>query len=778
MLERVSDQETTHQENATYDCDFLNDASQAMGEESPSMEREISETESLLGCFLILGQINGAFDDSEKFHESLFTLTSLAPAKALKKAAQMAFVGAKIEKYPLARVTDERLPLIAREADGRWFLLAKKIDGGYLIQRPDNRSPEKITDEELQTLWAGRVVKITNRRSATAFIRKFDIRWFIPELLRYRLVAVEVLIASAILQVLALISPLFFQVVMDKVLIHNALSTLDVLVTVLVTVSVFEVILQALRQYLATRTAARIDARLGGKLYRHLIDLPLTYFKSCPVGVTVMRVNEFNSIREFITSAANTLVIDLSFTVIFFAVMYLYSPFLTAIVAGSVPCYMLVSFLVTAPLQKRIEKLYRDGAVNNSFLTETLSGVETVKALALEPQMVRRWERQTRDFVYSNFEVQKLMQLSSSLVQIIQKCVMVMVLWFGATMVIGLELSIGQLIAFNMMSNHVMQPIIRITDLWREFVQTRVAVERLAQVLNTLPEISDKHTPPPDNMRGKITFEDVTFRYAVGGEKILENFNLTIPAGKMVAFVGRSGSGKSTITRLIQKLYVPEIGRVCLDDIHLAELNPVLLRQRMSSVLQENFLFNRSVRDNIAVTDPATPLSRIVEASEIAGAHEFILELKDGYDTILAEGGLSLSGGQRQRIAIARSLISDPSVLIFDEATSALDDHSQAIIQNSMKQIRGGRTVILIAHRLSTVRDCDAIFVLEKGKVIEQGTHDELIKIKGGAYRQLWDLQRAELSLEADKGAQSAPAEEQEAEYFQTFSTLTGKVSI
>lgn len=778
MLERVPNHEIAQEVNTTYGCDFSGDGTQSTRESAPPEERTISETESLLGCFLILGQINRAFEDDTKFHEALVALTQLSPEKALKKAAQMASLGARIQKCTLQRMTDEMLPLIAREAGGRWLLLARKIDGGYLVQRPDNQLPEKITDSELQTLWAGRIVKISNRKSAAAFIRKFDIRWFIPELLRYRLLAVEVLIASAILQVLALISPLFFQVVMDKVLIHNALSTLDVLVTVLVVVSVFEVILQTLRQYLATRTAVRIDARLGGKLYRHLIDLPLTYFKSCPVGVTVMRVNEFNSIREFITSAANTLVIDLSFTVIFFAVMYLYSPFLTAIVAGSVPCYMLVSFLITAPLQRGIEKMYRDGAVNNSFLTETLTGVETVKALALEPQMVRRWERQTRDFVYSNFEVQKLMQLSSSLVQIIQKCVMALVLWFGATMVIGLELSIGQLIAFNMMSNHVMQPIIRITDLWREFVQTRVAVERLAQVLNTLPEISDKHTPPPEDMRGKITFEGVTFRYAVDGEKILENFNLTIPAGKMVAFVGRSGSGKSTITRLIQKLYVPEAGRVSLDDIHLAELNPVLLRQRMSSVLQENFLFNRSVRDNIAVTDPATPFSRVVEVAEIAGAHDFILELKDGYDTILAEGGLSLSGGQRQRIAIARSLISDPSVLIFDEATSALDDHSQAIIQNSMKQIRGGRTVILIAHRLSTVRDCDVIFVLDKGKVIEQGTHDELIKVKGGAYRQLWDLQRAELNLDTDTGTEAAPTEVPESEYFQPFSILTGKISI
>ncbi len=555
------------------------------------------------------------------------------------------------------------------------------------------------------------------------------------------------LAASAILQLFALISPLFFQVVMDKVLVHNAVSTLDVLVTVLIAVAVFEILLQTLRQYLATRTAARIDAKLGSNLYRHLIDLPMSYFKSRSVGVTVMRVNELNAIREFITSTANTLIIDLAFTVIIFVVMFYYSPLLTLIVAASIPCYIVVSFFITGPLQKKVEDLGRDSAVNNSFLTEALTGVETVKALALESQMIRRWEYQTRDFVHSNFKVQELSQLSSALIQVISKVTMVLILWVGARKVIGLELSIGQLIAFNMMANHVSQPIIRLTELWRNFVQARVSVERLGDVLNTLPEVNTSQSGFQESPKGHITFQNVSFRYQQDGPSILDNISLNIPAGKMVAFVGKSGSGKSTITRLIQKLYVPEKGRVLLDGQNIAAVDPLQLRQSMSIVLQDNFLFNRSVRDNISIMNPAASLDEVVEAAKHAGAHEFILELQDGYDTILAEGGASVSGGQRQRIAIARSLLTSPTVLIFDEATSALDDHSQAIIKENMNTIRENRTVILIAHRLSTVRDCDCIFVLDNGRIVEAGSHDQLLEKQDGAYKDLWQLQKTELSV-------------------------------
>ncbi|MDC0659524.1 type I secretion system permease/ATPase [Leisingera sp. SS27] len=702
--------------------------------------------DSLIQCFVIWTAVMQMPDAEPAVRKLLAQQPETGPERLVRAAARGLRLQVRFKGLTREKLQSQPLPLILQDRDGAWFLLASLSEQQALIQRPDAAAPEALTPEELEQIWSGRAALLRLRARFHKIVQKFDIRWFLPELIRYKGLAFEILAASAAIECLALISPLFFQVIMDKVLVHNSVSTLDVLVITLIAVAVFEVALKTLRQYLATRTATRIDARLGGNLYRHLVDLPLTYFKSRPVGVTVARVNELSAIREFITGAANTLVIDLSFTFIFFAVMYYYSPVLTLVVLGSVPCYMAVSFLITGPLQRRIEELYRDGAVNTSFLTEMLTGVETVKALALEAQMVRRWEYQTRDFVLSNYKVQRLMQLSNTLVQAIQKLTMVLVLWIGARKVIGLELSIGQLIAFNMMANHVSQPVLRLTELWRQFVQTRVSVERLGDVLHTLPEVSKAHRPLQRIERGAVSIRNVTFRYAPDGEPVLKDFSLDIPGGRMVAFVGRSGSGKSTVARLVQKLYIPESGQVCIDGTDIATLDSVSLRQNTSIVLQENFLFNRSVRDNIALTRPSASLAEVAEAAGKAGAHEFILEMTDGYDTILSEGGSSISGGQRQRIAISRSLLSDPGILILDEATSALDDHSQALIQQNMAEIRKGRTVIVIAHRLSTVRDCDCIHVLDQGRITESGTHDELIRIPDGAYRNLWNLQKSELA--------------------------------
>lgn len=705
--------------------------------EGPSVQ---AETASLLGCVVVIGMVFKDIEDPQAAQEAAAPLMELEPKLAVKQFAKALKLRAKWHKADLGRVDEKQLPIAFRITHGEWAVLAKLNDEQALVQRVGKQSPDIVTLEQLRELWAGETLEVSGRQRRLGDSRPFDVTWFIPEFLRFKAFAWEVLAASAFIETLALISPLFFQVVMDKVLVHNAMSTLDVLVTVLVIVSVLEVGLKCIRQYVATQTATRIDARLGGKLFQRLVELPISYFKARSVGVTVMRVRELDSVREFLTGAANTLIIDLAFTFIFFGVMYYYSPFLTAVVGASVPCYFLLSYFITPPLQRRIEALYRDGAVNNAFLNETLNGVETVKALSLEPQMVQRWERQTKDFVASNFQVQRLMQISSNMVQAIQKVTMVLVLWFGARMVIDLELSIGQLIAFNMMANHVSQPIVRLAELWRNYVQARVSIDRLGDVLNTPTERSEGQLVAPEKLQGTVTLDKVSFRYAPNLPPVLENFSLNIPAGSMIAFVGASGSGKSTITKLVQKLYVPETGRVLVDGVDIANVDAVSLRRRMSVVLQENYLFNRSVRENIALTDPAVPLAKVIEAAKAAGAHEFILELPDGYDTVLAEGGTSLSGGQRQRIAIARALMSDPSILIFDEATSALDDHSQEIVQKNMASIRQGRTVILIAHRLSTVRDCDCIVVLDKGQVVEAGRHDDLLTQKG-AYARLWAMQ-------------------------------------
>jgi ATP-binding cassette, subfamily B, bacterial HlyB/CyaB len=427
--------------------------------------------------------------------------------------------------------------------------------------------------------------------------------------------------------------------------------------------------------------------------------------------------------------------------VVFIAVMFFYSPLLTWIVLGSLPLYIIISAASTPLFRRRLDEQFRRGAENQAFLVECVAGAETLKAMAIEPQMQRRWEEQLAGYVAASFRVLSLGNVASQTVQFINKIAMAAILYFGAKLVIDGDLTVGELVAFNLLAGRVSQPVLRLAQIWQDFHQARLSVERLGDILNTVaePVYSPGRTSLPA-IKGDIAFEHVTFRYRIDGAEILRDVSLRVPAGQMVGIVGPSGSGKSTLAKLAQRLYVPESGRVLVDGVDVAQVDPSWLRRQIGVVLQENVLFNRSIRDNIALADPAMPTERVVAAARLAGAHEFILELPEGYDTIVGERGGSLSGGQRQRIAIARALMTDPRILIFDEATSALDYESERVIHQNMAQIARGRTVFVIAHRLSAVRVADRIITIERGRITEDGTHDELIK-KGGRYATLYRLQ-------------------------------------
>lgn len=390
--------------------------------------------------------------------------------------------------------------------------------------------------------------------------------------------------------------------------------------------------------------------------------------------------------------------------------------------------------------RKRIERQFQCGAQNTAFLTETIHGSETVKSLAIEPIFQRKWEGQTKDVVNANFSTQTLQAGVNQSVNMIQRVTSVLVIWLGANMVINLEMTIGQLIAFNMMVSHINQPMAKLVELWQQFIQTRVAVDKLGDVLNLPTEVNDGDLVPTDKLHGQLNFSQVNFRYQPDLPLVLENISLHISAGENIGIVGPSGSGKSTFTRLIQKLYLAESGTVYIDGKPINQLSAHYLRSQIGVVLQENYLFNLSVRDNIAIKYPACSFVQVVEAAKLAGAHDFILQLAMGYDTVLAEGGSSLSGGQKQRIAIARALLGAPPIIIFDEATSALDDETQQIVLENMADISAQRTVITIAHRLSTVKQCDRILFLDSGQIVEQGTHQGLLAA-GGRYAHLWQLQ-------------------------------------
>ncbi|HEV7258713.1 MAG TPA: type I secretion system permease/ATPase [Bosea sp. (in: a-proteobacteria)] len=639
------------------------------------------------------------------------------------------------------RLAKTPLPAIAAMRDGSFLLLGRCGEDSILVMAPNAPRPSMMSRAELEEAWDGRIVLMTKRASLTDLARRFDITWFMGAIHKYRFLLGEVLVASFFLQLFGLISPLFFQVVIDKVLVHHSLSTLDVLVVGLLAIALFEVVLGALRTHLFSHTTNRIDVELGARLFRHLLALPIGYFQARRVGDSVARVRELENIRNFLTSSGLTLVIDLFFTLVFIAALFFYSPLLTWIVLASLPIYVAISAGVTPLFRRYLDDKFARGAENQAFLVESVTAVETLKAMAIEPQMQQRWEEQLAAYVAASFRVLNLGNVASQAVQFVSKLVTAAILYVGAKLVIAGDLSVGELVAFNLLAGRVSGPVLRLAQIWQDFHQARLSVARLGDILNTAPEpaFNPSRTALP-SIRGDISFQHVTFRYKVDGPEILRNVSLDIPAGQMIGIVGPSGSGKSTLAKLAQRLYVPETGRVLVDGVDVAQIDPSWLRRQIGVVLQDNILFNRSVRDNIALADPALPAERVIEAAKLAGAHDFILTLPEGYDTIVGERGGSLSGGQRQRIAIARALVTDPRILIFDEATSALDYESEHIIQQHMAEIARSRTVLIIAHRLSTLRMADRIVTIEAGRLIEDGTHEELMRT-GGRYATLHRLQ-------------------------------------
>jgi subfamily B ATP-binding cassette protein HlyB/CyaB len=610
--------------------------------------------------------------------------------------------------------------------------LGKVEADGYLIQAPNGSAPQVVTREAFEARWNGRVVLVTTRADAAGSAVAFGLRWFLPAIVKYRRILGEVLVASFFIQCFALLTPLFTQIVIDKVLVHRGFTTLHVLGIGMLALALFEALLGGLRTYLFAHTSNRIDVGLGATLFRHLMALPLSYFEARRVGDTVARVRELEHIRQFFTSHSVTVLLDLLFLAVFLGVMLIYSPLLTLVVGISLPLYATLSAVITPIIRARLNERFDRGAENQAFLVETISGIQTVKALAVEPPLQRRWEEQLAGYVQASFRASTLTMIAGQSASLIQKLTTVSILWLGAYQVIDGALSIGQLIAFTMMSGQATGPLLRLINLWQEFQQVGISVQRLGDVLNTPaePRCRPNRTAMP-RIKGEVSFEGVSFRYRPDGPEVLRNLSFSVPPGQVIGMVGRSGSGKSTVAKLIQRLYVPDRGRVSVDGVDVALVDPTSLRRQIGIVLQDNMLFNRSVRDNIALTDTGTPFERVVQAAKLAGAHDFILDLPQAYDTLVAEQGCSLSGGQRQRIAIARALIMDPRILIFDEATSALDYESEAIIQRNLADICRGRTVILIAHRLSALRGAHRIYVIEQGEMVEEGMPGDLLKLNG-----------------------------------------------
>lgn len=701
-----------------------------------------AQLDSGLACLVVLARFHQiAADPDQLAHQFKASGQAFGQTEILLAAKHLG-LQAKPVKTSLDRLDRIPLPAMAVDAVGNYFILARFDSDKVLIHDPQVERPQVISRDELSARWAGNLILFTSRASLIGEMAKFDFSWFIPAVVKYRKLLGEVLLVSFVLNLFALVTPLFFQVVMDKVLVHRGLTTLDVIAIGLLVVSIFEVVLSGLRSYVFAHTTSRIDVELGARLFRHLLHLPLGYFQARRVGDSVARMRELENIRAFLTGNSITVVLDVFFSVLFIGVMLFYSGWLTLVVLASLPLYFGIALLATPLLRARLHEKFNRGAENQAFLVETVSGIDTLKSMAVEPQMQRRWDAQLAGYVTAGFKSATLSTLAHESTNLIGKLVTVGTLWLGARLVIEGQLTVGQLIAFNMLAARVAQPIMRLAQLWTDFQQTGISVQRLGDILNTPTEVAGaKSSLPP--IAGRITFDNVRFRYRPDAPEVLKGISVDIQLGEVIGVVGRSGSGKSTLTRLVQRLYVPESGRVLIDGLDLTLADASSLRRQIGVVLQENVLFNRTLRENIALVDPGAPLEQVIAAAKLAGAHEFILELPEAYDTVVGEHGSTLSGGQRQRIAIARALMTQPRILIFDEATSALDYESERIIQNNMQAICHGRTVIIIAHRLSAVRNANRILVMDHGQIVEAGTHAELLQHEAGHYSRLHRLQHA-----------------------------------
>ncbi|MEH2005172.1 type I secretion system permease/ATPase [Nostoc sp.] len=623
------------------------------------------------------------------------------------------------------------------------WVVAYGVKGDRLIiANPLNpeRTCESLPQSIVEASWNGQLwqVELISQQE------KFNLSWFTPAVWKYKGLLTEVLLASFTLQLLGLTTPLITQVVIDKVMVQGSLPTLDVMAIALLCVAIFESILGILRLFIFTHTARRLDLSLSAQLFRHLMRLPLAYFESRRVGDTIARVQELEQIRQFLTGTALTVILDSIFAVVYLALMFYYNVPLTFVALAVLPLFATLTIVATPILRNWLNETFNRSADSQSFLVETITGIHSVKAHAAEPVARDRWEGLFARFIRTGFKASTTSNISSNIGDFLTNFSTMLILWFGAKLVIEQKLTIGQLVAFQMLSGRVTGPLLRLVQLWQNLQQVLLSVDRIGDILNVSPEaeLGTGLVLPP--LKGQVTFEQVFFRYRPNFEAILRGISFNAEPGQFVGIVGRSGSGKSTLSKLLQRLYQIESGRILIDGFDIKSADLASLRQQVSVVLQEDFLFNGSILENITLGTPDITAEQVVEAARLAVAHDFISQLPYGYETNVGERGTALSGGQRQRIALARLFLSQAPILVLDEATSALDSETEQQVLQNLQKISANRTVFLIAHRFAPLKRADLILVLEQGVIAERGTHSQLLQQKG-LYWSLYQRQQANI---------------------------------
>ncbi|MDB9515419.1 peptidase domain-containing ABC transporter [Roseofilum reptotaenium CS-1145] len=701
------------------------------------------EIEAPMACFKMLSQfmrVSFRRDVIRKVLENQLRSVGQISLTVCGAIAEMMGLQAQMVQLPAASINRIKGP--AMIPWGQSFAILYRINEREVVMAVPEKGITRRRVADFAEEWGvvqGQVLLLQSPPDRQR--EKFGLSWFVPALIKYRGILLQVFIASFFVQLFGLANPLITQVIIDKVLVQRSIETLDILGLFLLGVAIFEAILTLLRTYLFVDTTNRIDLGLGSEVIAHLLRLPLEYFDRRRVGELAGRINELENIRQFLTGTALTVVLDAVFSVVYIAVMFVYSWQLSLVALATVPLFALVTIVASPIVRRQLRHKAERYADVQSYLVEVLSGIQTVKAQNIELKSRWQWQERYAKYIKSGFRSVLTFSTAGSISGFLNKLSGLLILWFGAQMVLTTAstdnpFTLGQLIAFRIIAGYTTSPLLRLIQLWQSFQETGLSIERLSDVLDANPEADEANrsniSMPP--IHGHVKYEDVSFRFASANTWQLMNVNLDFPQGQFVGIVGQSGSGKSTLMKLLQRLYEPGSGRILVDQLDVSKVELYSLRRQIGVVLQDTLLFNGSVQENIALANPDATEQEIIEAAKVAVAHEFIMSLPQGYNTVVGERGANLSGGQRQRIAIARTVLQRPRLLILDEATSALDYDSERQVCQNLAQTFKGETVFFITHRLTTVRNADVIIMMDQGSVVEQGTHAELMALKGRYY--------------------------------------------